>query len=119
MSTTASELENQTFTIREDIDVHAPIEQTFKSLVAQIGRLNETPDGTPLPMVLELHIARDLGAAVHVDRRDLEHDVSPERDAGRHAHQVHPHGRGPIPRRQSPAHGDRVERDARARPQGC
>lgn len=65
MSTTASALENQTFTITEDIDVHAPIEQTFKSLIAQIGRLNETPDGTPLPMVMELHPGgrwyRDLG----------------------------------------------------------
>ena len=45
--------------------VRASIEQTFKSLVAQIGRLNETPDGTPLPMVLETHPGgrwyRDLG----------------------------------------------------------
>ncbi len=65
MSTIASALENQTFTITEEIDVHASIEQTFKSLVAQIGRLNETPDGTPLPMVLETHPGgrwyRDLG----------------------------------------------------------
>ena len=65
MSTIASALENQTFTITEEIDVHASIEQTFKSLVAQIGRLNETPDGTPLPMVMELHPGgrwyRDLG----------------------------------------------------------
>lgn len=65
MSTTASALENQTFTITEDINVHAPLEQTFKSLIAQIGRLNETPDGTPLPMVMELHPGgrwyRDLG----------------------------------------------------------
>ena len=65
MSTTASALEVQTFTITEDIDVHASIEKTFKSLVAQIGRLNETPDGTPLPMVLELRPGgrwyRDLG----------------------------------------------------------
>jgi hypothetical protein len=65
MSTTASALENQTFTITENIDVHAPIEQTFRSLIAQIGRLNETPDGTPLPMVLESHPGgrwyRDLG----------------------------------------------------------
>ena len=65
MSTTASALESQTFTITEDIDVHASIEQTFKSLIAQIGRLNETADGTPLPMVLETHPGgrwyRDLG----------------------------------------------------------
>jgi hypothetical protein len=55
MSTTASALENQTFTITEDIDVRASIEQTFNSLIAQMGRLNEAPDGTPLPMVLEPH----------------------------------------------------------------
>ena len=65
MSTTASALENQTFTITEEIDVHASIEQTFRSLIAQIGRLNETPDGAPLPMVLEPHPGgrwyRDLG----------------------------------------------------------
>ena len=65
MSTIASALENQTFTITEDINVHASIEQTFKSLIAQIGRLNETGDGKPLPMVIETHPGgrwyRDLG----------------------------------------------------------
>lgn len=35
------------------IAVQASLEQTFASLVAQMGRLNETPDGKPLPMVLE------------------------------------------------------------------
>jgi hypothetical protein len=55
MTTTAPVSEQQTFTITEEIAVHASLEQTFKSLVAQMGRLNETPQGTPLPMVLELH----------------------------------------------------------------
>jgi uncharacterized protein YndB with AHSA1/START domain len=55
MTTTAPVSEQQTFTITEEISVRAPIERTFKSLVAQMGRLNETPQGTPLPMVLELH----------------------------------------------------------------
>ncbi|MGE0043611.1 MAG: SRPBCC domain-containing protein [Vicinamibacterales bacterium] len=41
------------FTIVEEITVHAPIEDTFASLVAQMGRLNETPDGKPLPMAIE------------------------------------------------------------------
>jgi hypothetical protein len=45
--------ESQTFTITEEIDVHAPLDQTFDSLIANMGRLNETPDGKPLPMVLE------------------------------------------------------------------
>jgi uncharacterized protein YndB with AHSA1/START domain len=51
MTTTASA--SETFTIREEIVVRASIEQTFESLMAQMGRLNETPEGTPLPMVLE------------------------------------------------------------------
>ena len=55
MTTTAPVSEHQTFTITEEIAVRASLEQTFKSLVAQMGRLNETPQGTPLPMILELH----------------------------------------------------------------
>ena len=51
MTTTA--IETQTFTITEDITVHASIDQTFASLIAQMGRLNELPDGTPMPMVIE------------------------------------------------------------------
>jgi len=51
MTTTASA--SETFTISEEIVVRASIEQTFDSLMAQMGRLNETPEGTPLPMVLE------------------------------------------------------------------
>jgi len=43
----------QTFTITEEILVRATLEKTFASLIAQMGRLNETPDGKPLPMVLE------------------------------------------------------------------
>jgi len=65
MTTTAPVSEAQTFTITEEITVHAPIEQTFQSLVAQMGRLNETPDGAPLPMILEARPGgrwyRDLG----------------------------------------------------------
>ena len=66
MTTTAPALENQTFTIIEEITVHASLEQTFASLVAQMGRLNETPDGAPLPMILEPYPGgrwyRDLGS---------------------------------------------------------
>jgi hypothetical protein len=65
MTTTASALEIQTFTVTEQITVRASLDQTFASLVAQMGRLNETPDGAPLPMVLEAHPGgrwyRDLG----------------------------------------------------------
>lgn len=41
------------FTIDEEIFVRASLEKTFASLIAQMGRLNETPDGKPLPMILE------------------------------------------------------------------
>lgn len=43
------------FTITETIDVHASMERTFASLLVQMGRQNQTPDGTPLPMVIEPH----------------------------------------------------------------
>lgn len=42
-----------TFTIKEEILVKASLEQTYASLIANMGRLNELPDGTPFPMVLE------------------------------------------------------------------
>jgi hypothetical protein len=53
MSTTIPTSETQTFTITEEIDVRASVDQTFQSLIVQMGRQNEGPDGTPLPMVLE------------------------------------------------------------------
>jgi hypothetical protein len=65
MTTTAPVSENQTFTITEEIRVRATLEQTFQSLTAHLGRLNETPEGMPLPMVLEAYPGgrwyRDLG----------------------------------------------------------
>jgi len=54
-----------TFTITEEILVRATLETTFASLIAQMGALNESHDGTPLPMVLEVRPGgrwfRDLG----------------------------------------------------------
>jgi len=65
MTTTAPVNENQTFTITEEILVRASIENTFASLIAQMGRLNESPDGQPMPLTLEPHPGgrwfRDLG----------------------------------------------------------
>jgi hypothetical protein len=65
MTTTAPVSETQTFTVSEEVAVGASVEQTFASLLAQIGRLNQTPEGAPLPMVLEAHPGgrwyRDLG----------------------------------------------------------
>jgi uncharacterized protein YndB with AHSA1/START domain len=51
MTTTIAE--SQTFTITEEIAVRASLDQTFQSLIANMGRLNQTPEGSPLPMVLE------------------------------------------------------------------
>ena len=53
MSTTVPISESQTFTITEEINVRASVDQTFQSLIVQMGRQNQAPDGTPLPMVLE------------------------------------------------------------------
>ena len=56
---------SETFTITEEILVRATLDKTFASLIAHMGRLNETPDGKPLPMLLEPHPGgrwfRDLG----------------------------------------------------------
>jgi hypothetical protein len=56
---------NETFTIKEEIKVRASMEKTFASLLKEMGPLNQTPDGTPLPMVIEARVGgrwyRDLG----------------------------------------------------------
>lgn len=53
MTTTTMQAAEPTFVIAEEILVNASIETTFASLLAQMGRLNETPEGKPLPMMLE------------------------------------------------------------------
>ncbi|MEO5823229.1 MAG: SRPBCC domain-containing protein [Vicinamibacteraceae bacterium] len=62
--TTAS-LTRDPIIINEQILVRASIEKTFASLVAQMGRLNETHEGKPMPMILEAFPGgrwyRDLG----------------------------------------------------------
>ena len=108
MTTTAPASENQTFTITEEIAVRASLEQTFASLVAQMGRLNETagrhsaaddpgaasrrplvprPGRRQRPSVgiraehQAAGAAGDLGTAVHVDRRHVEPALPADRDA--------------------------------------
>ena len=55
----------ETFTIREEIRVRASLEKTFASLLSEMGPRNQTPDGTPLPMIIEARVGgrwfRDLG----------------------------------------------------------
>jgi uncharacterized protein YndB with AHSA1/START domain len=64
---TAPTVENLTLNVTLETEVRAPIETTFESLLVQVGRQNETPDGKPLPMILE---ARPGGRWY----RDLGHD---------------------------------------------
>jgi Activator of Hsp90 ATPase homolog 1-like protein len=46
-------IESLSVEIKETIIVRASIETTFESLITQLGRQNELPDGTPFPMVIE------------------------------------------------------------------
>lgn len=62
---TAPTVDNLTLNVTLETEVRAPIETTFESLLVQVGRQNETPDGKPLPMILEPRPGgrwyRDLG----------------------------------------------------------
>ena len=53
MLTTTPSLENLSVEITETIVVRASIATTFESIIVQLGRQNELPDGTPFPMVIE------------------------------------------------------------------
>jgi hypothetical protein len=53
MTLTAPSLDNLTLDVTDQVHVRATLETTFDSILAQMGRLNETLDGKPLPMVLE------------------------------------------------------------------
>ena len=132
-TTTAPMNEMQTFTITEEILVRASLEKTFASIITQLGRQNETGDGKPLPMMLETHpggrwyrdlggdnghlwgfvqsikrpvLLEILGAAVHVDRSDVEHAVPADGDRRRVADHVQAHGGRPVPGGVSRASGD-------------
>jgi hypothetical protein len=53
MTTTLTGSEHATIVISEEIHVEAPADTTLTSLLIQMGRQNETPEGKPLPMMLE------------------------------------------------------------------
>jgi hypothetical protein len=63
---TAPTIENLTLDLTQEIQVRASVDATFASLLAQMGRYNETPDGKPFPMTLEAWPGgrwyRDLGS---------------------------------------------------------
>ncbi|HEY3705302.1 MAG TPA: SRPBCC domain-containing protein [Terracidiphilus sp.] len=65
MIATAPAIEDLTLNITQEIHVNAPLETTFAALLEQLSTANEHPDGTPMPMKLELRPGgrwyRDLG----------------------------------------------------------
>lgn len=62
---TATELENLTLRIEQEIRVKASLEVTFAALLEELGPGSERPDGTPMNMVIEAWPGgrwfRDLG----------------------------------------------------------
>ncbi|MGE0593943.1 MAG: SRPBCC domain-containing protein [Vicinamibacterales bacterium] len=58
-------LETLTLHVAHETHVRASLEDTFAAILVEIGPANETPDGAPLPMVLEPQPGgrwfRDLG----------------------------------------------------------
>jgi uncharacterized protein YndB with AHSA1/START domain len=65
MIATAPGIEDLTLNITQEIHVNAPLETTFSALVEQLTTASEHPDGTPMPMKMELRPGgrwfRDLG----------------------------------------------------------
>jgi Activator of Hsp90 ATPase homolog 1-like protein len=53
MISTESAIEKMTHSITEEIQVQAPIEVTFATLLEQLGPFNEVAENRPLPMKLE------------------------------------------------------------------
>jgi uncharacterized protein YndB with AHSA1/START domain len=65
MTLTASEVEDLSLVVEQEIYVDAPLDVTFAALLEQLGPRNEKPDGTPMPFKLEAWPGgrwfRDLG----------------------------------------------------------
>jgi uncharacterized protein YndB with AHSA1/START domain len=53
MISTATELENLTLNLNQEVHVRASLETTFAALLEQIGPGNETPEGQAMPMKIE------------------------------------------------------------------
>jgi hypothetical protein len=64
-STTANQEAVSTLLIRQEVDITAPIEIAWESVLDQMGPKGEMPDGTPFPFKLEAwpggRLWRDLG----------------------------------------------------------
>lgn len=65
MNGTSRAFEDLTLTITEEIYVRASLDVTFASLLEELGPENQTPDGRPMPMIIEARPGgrwyRDLG----------------------------------------------------------
>jgi hypothetical protein len=65
MTETVREVSDLMVNIHQEIEINAPIETVFKSVLDQMGPKCEHPDGTPMAMVLEAwpggRLYRDLG----------------------------------------------------------
>jgi hypothetical protein len=46
-------IEDLTLTVTQEIHVRASLDATFAALLEQIGPLDDTPDGKPMPMKIE------------------------------------------------------------------
>jgi len=53
MIETGKDMSEMTLEVHQEIEINAPIETVFASMIEQIGKCNEHPDGTPMPLVLE------------------------------------------------------------------
>jgi uncharacterized protein YndB with AHSA1/START domain len=53
MVAVAPALENLTLSVSQEMHVRSSLSATFAALLEQMGRMNETHDGRPLPMVIE------------------------------------------------------------------
>jgi uncharacterized protein YndB with AHSA1/START domain len=66
-ATTVNQEQIQTLTIRQEIEIAAPIETAWEAVLDQMGPKSEMPDGKPFPFVLEAwpggRLYRDLGSS--------------------------------------------------------
>ena len=53
MSVITPSIDNLLLNITQEVVVQAPMEATFEAILAEIGPANQTPDGRPLPMLIE------------------------------------------------------------------
>jgi hypothetical protein len=63
--TTITTLDHLTLNVTHDVHIRASLEASFDTLLEQMGPANETPEGQPLPMIIEPRPGgrwfRDLG----------------------------------------------------------